>query len=63
MRRFWAVQIQPGLWGDVAVLRRWGRIGAGGQERRYWFAEISEASHDREKIIATKRRRGYAAAE
>lgn len=59
MARFYAITVQPTLFGDWAVIREWGRIGQGGTVRQ----EICVTEHDA-TIIATetltrKLRRGY----
>lgn len=38
MARFYAMSIEPTLFGDVCLTRRWGRIGAEGQSKRHSFS-------------------------
>lgn len=33
MARFYEISLQPTLFGDVAVVRHWGRIGGGADDR------------------------------
>lgn len=61
MSRFWSARLQPSLFEEVLLVRAWGRIGARGQERSYWFATRQAALAAFEKITAAKCRRGYAA--
>jgi predicted DNA-binding WGR domain protein len=59
MARFYAVEIQPTLFGGVMLVRRWGRIGARGQSLRAWFDSLQDAKSERRKIVSAKHRRGY----
>ncbi|WP_120632264.1 WGR domain-containing protein [Ruegeria sp. EL01] len=59
MARFYGIELQPTLFGDVSVLRTWGRIGTNGQAMMVTYddeAQASEALHNLEK---QKLRRGY----
>lgn len=60
MRRFYELSFQPTLFGDMAVIRHWGRIGAAGQSKETWFADADHAAVIAERIVQQKRRRGYA---
>ncbi|HQU69642.1 MAG TPA: WGR domain-containing protein [Albidovulum sp.] len=59
MARFYALTLEPTLFGEVALLRTWGRIGTRGQVRMETFAEANAAGATREKLERLKRRRGY----
>ena len=59
MRRFYRVDVQPGLFGDSCLIRAWGRIGTHGQSKEQWFEATGDAQSAGAKIIAQKRRRGY----
>jgi len=59
MARFYEIDIQPGLFGDISVTRHWGRIGAAGQSTRNWFQDEGTAASSAEKIRDQKVRRGY----
>jgi predicted DNA-binding WGR domain protein len=37
MARRYELSVQLGLFGDVAVVRHWGRIGTAGQTKEFWF--------------------------
>lgn len=59
MARGYELSIQPGLFGDVSVLRHWGRIGTMGQSKEYWFSDETEAENEAGAILRQKQRRGY----
>ena len=59
MARFYAVAVQPTLFGEWAVVRRWGRINTDGRRVETWFAELSPALACADEHAASKRRRGY----
>ena len=58
-RRFYRMDIMPGLFGDWGLVREWGRIGRGGQVRTDWFASEAEAKDARFELHMTKAKRGY----
>jgi predicted DNA-binding WGR domain protein len=59
MARFYAMSLETSLFGDVILVRRWGRIGAHGQVRSEWF-DTPDAAAERMAVIASlKSRRGY----
>ena len=57
--REYAVSIQPGLFGDWCLMTHWGRIGATGQQRRYWFETAEEAEAQQRRILQRRERNGY----
>lgn len=63
MARFYLISLQPTLFGEVALLRVWGRIGAlgqtGGQQRMQSFAGVEAALAAQARLERAKRRRGY----
>jgi predicted DNA-binding WGR domain protein len=59
MARGYELSVQPGLFGDVSVLRHWGRIGTMGQSKEYWFRDETEAASEATAILRQKQRRGY----
>lgn len=59
MRRFYRLSIQPGLFGDVSLVREWGRIGAAGQSKTDWFEDEIAAEVASDKIARQKLKRGY----
>ena len=59
MARFYALSIEPTLFGDVCLTRRWGRIGTRGQMRAMSFSHEEEALAQFAKIQRQKASRGY----
>lgn len=59
MARFYVLALEPTLFGEVALLRTWGRIGTRGQVRIETFDGMAEAYVARAKLERTKLRRGY----
>ncbi|MFP1132878.1 WGR domain-containing protein [Asticcacaulis sp. W401b] len=59
MARSYEVSVQPGLFGDVAVVRHWGRIGTAGQSKEFWFTDEVQADEMIGAILRQKQRRGY----
>ena len=61
MARFYAMSLQPTLFGGWALLREWGRIGSTGRMVSGCFATEPEAAVALEKQRAAKLRKGYRA--
>jgi len=59
MARSYELSVQPGLFGDTALTRHWGRIGSAGQTKEYWFDSEDAAAKEAETILRQKQRRGY----
>jgi predicted DNA-binding WGR domain protein len=59
MARFYALTVQPTLFGGVSVVRAWGRIGTRGQQMVQLFDNESEAVSLFLNVLREKRRRGY----
>ena len=59
LARFYQVDIQPTLFGDWAMVCRWGRIGTYGRTRQDWFPSLPEARIAHDLRVARKRLRGY----
>ena len=59
MARFYALVTTPTLFGEVSVLRNWGRIGTGGQLCLMTFATAQEANQELARLHRVKSRRGY----
>jgi predicted DNA-binding WGR domain protein len=62
MRRFYHLDIQPDLFGNQCLVRRWGRIGSSGQIRIIPYSTKGEAQDAFDKLQGTKERKGYLAA-
>lgn len=59
MRRFYMLSIQPTLFGEVSLIRNWGRIGAAGQTMVETFDRPLDAKAAFLRIERQKIRRGY----
>ncbi len=59
MARFYAMTIEPNLFGEVCLTRRWGRIGAHGQMKVQHFARERDAVATFLDLLRRKRNRGY----
>lgn len=59
MARFYALSIEPTLFGHIAVSRRWGRIGTHGQQKVEVVDSELEALRRLCALLASKRKRGY----
>ncbi len=59
MERFYMLSLEPTLFGEVAVLRHWGRIGTRGRQVSSLHASLAEAETVLARQIARRRRRGY----
>lgn len=63
MRRFHALSKQPTLFGEMSLIRNWGRIGTNGKTMVQTFDGSAEAVEAFGRLERAKRRRGYAAAD
>lgn len=59
MARYYAMSIEPNLFGEACLIRRWGRIGANGQRREHHFAREEEAVSLFLQLVRKRRSRGY----
>lgn len=59
MARFYRVSLAPTLFGEVSVLRSWGRIGTAGRTRVETFASPRLAEAAARQTRDAKERRGY----
>lgn len=59
MARFYGVTVQPTLFGEISILRSWGRIGTKGQGLMVTYEDASQAIVALRKLEQQKRRRGY----
>lgn len=58
-QRFYVLSIEPTLFGDVALIRHWGRFGARGREMKEFFDNEETARETLEHWCARKLKRGY----
>ena len=57
--RFYVLSIEPTLFEDLALVRRWGRIGSAGRERIDLHPSGPVAQIELYQCLDRKRRRGY----
>jgi predicted DNA-binding WGR domain protein len=62
MARFYCIDVAATLFGDVSILRTWGRIGTRGRTSIETFASDEEAERAASRTLRQKMRRGYRAA-
>jgi predicted DNA-binding WGR domain protein len=61
MARFYAISVEPTLFAETALVRRWGRIGTGGRQMIELHASPVIAQIELRRWIGRKLRRGYIA--
>ncbi|MDO3445477.1 WGR domain-containing protein [Agrobacterium sp. V1] len=61
MARFYALSIERDLFGELCLMRRWGRIGARGQTMLHRFGQELDAVAMFLELARRKRARGYRA--
>ncbi|MDQ6436289.1 WGR domain-containing protein [Mesorhizobium sp. LHD-90] len=59
MARFYRMSSTPSLFGDICLVREWGRIGRPGRIRIDLYERVEEATAAREALSRVKRQRGY----
>ncbi|MBO9112558.1 MULTISPECIES: WGR domain-containing protein [Rhizobium/Agrobacterium group] len=59
MARYYALAIRPTLFGEIAVVRSWGRIGKAGGEMTEVFGNEKDAIWRFLELVLQKRKRGY----
>jgi predicted DNA-binding WGR domain protein len=59
MARYYAMSIEPTLFGQACLVRRWGRIGTRGQRLVHYFPREEEAVDLFLALLRQKRSRGY----
>jgi len=59
MARFYAMSIEPTLFGGEALVRNWGRIGTQGRYRMDWFEDKAAAEMALARLARIKCGRGY----
>ncbi|WP_244546628.1 WGR domain-containing protein [Bosea sp. OK403] len=59
LARFYVLAIEPTLFGDTALIREWGRIGANGRRRLDLHADHETAAEALDVWLTRKAARGY----
>ena len=57
--RFYEVRLQPTLWGGVALVRAWGRLGTPGRTAARSYADLGAARAAAERQVRRRVQRGY----
>jgi predicted DNA-binding WGR domain protein len=57
--RYYRMEIAPGLFGDWALVREWGRVGQPGQVQVDWYDTEAAAKDARFDLLMKKAKRGY----
>ncbi|MES2334343.1 MAG: WGR domain-containing protein [Pseudomonadota bacterium] len=63
MARFYCIDTAPTLFGEVCVLRTWGRIGTHGRTSIETCASVEEAERAASRTLRQKAERGYLPAD
>jgi predicted DNA-binding WGR domain protein len=59
MARFYCIDTAPTLFGEVCVLRTWGRIGTSGRTSIETCASVEDAERAASQTLRRKMQRGY----
>jgi predicted DNA-binding WGR domain protein len=59
LHRFYQLHVTPGIFGDWALVREWGRAGSPGTVRKDWFDTEEEALTARQRLYDAKQKKGY----
>lgn len=59
--RFYIIDVQPTLFGEWALVRQWGRIGAEGRKRSRFYPARPEAEAAMSSELRRRSQRGYVA--
>jgi predicted DNA-binding WGR domain protein len=59
MARFYVLAIEESLFGDIALIREWGRIGTTGRRKIELYESRGHAAEALETWLRRKQRRGY----
>ncbi|MBY4593850.1 MULTISPECIES: WGR domain-containing protein [Rhizobium] len=59
MARFYALSIEPNLFGETSLVRSWGRIGSRGRQKIHVFDNEAKAVVLLLTLLRRKRSRGY----
>jgi predicted DNA-binding WGR domain protein len=59
MARFYVLAIEPTLFGEMALVREWGRIGSWGRRRLDLHPNHAAAAESLDAWLVRKARRGY----
>lgn len=57
--RWYALTVARDLWGNLTVIKRWGRLHGARHERVEWFVEMDELRHIIQATHQNRLRHGY----
>jgi len=57
--RFYHVTMQPGLFSNLCLIRRWGRVGSEGRSLSMSFETMDELNREVRRLLRMKEKRGY----
>ncbi len=57
--RFYHITIQPGLFGNYCLIRRWGGVGNKGRSLSRSFETMDELNKEIQRLLKMRERRGY----
>ena len=58
-QRFYALAVTADLFGNVVLMRHWGRIATAGKQREELHGDFASAAASLERLAEKKRKRGY----
>lgn len=58
-RRFYALAMTVDLFGNIVLIRNWGRIGTSGRQREETHSNVTAAAENMERLMRKKCGRGY----
>ncbi len=61
MARFYVLSLEETLFGEIALVRNWGRIGSAGQMQRQTFDGRGAAVTVYQRLLKAKQHKGYRA--
>ncbi|MEQ1696196.1 MAG: WGR domain-containing protein [Hyphomicrobiaceae bacterium] len=59
-KRFYTLQLAPGLFGEWAIAKEWGELGREGKYEVEWFSSEADARQMIDHSVNGCRRRGFA---
>lgn len=59
LHRFYKMLLAPGIFGDWALIREWGRVGSPGTVRKTWFDDEAQALIAQQRLQREKMKKGY----
>ena len=57
--RFYCMSVQYGLFGNIYLIRQWGRIGTRGRKLMQSFDTMDEICQEIQRLLEIRKRRGY----